>query len=101
MKEYSFIGKGVPRIDAREKVTGKAVFTADLKFPGMLWGKIKRSPYPFAKIISINTDKAKRLFGVRTVITSKDIKQFPYGPIIPDENGEWGHILTFYKGILP
>jgi len=83
--EHTFIGKGIPRVDGREKVTGKAIFSADLKFPGMLFGRIKRSPHPFAKILSIDTSRAIKLPGVRAIITSRDIKQFPYGPIIADE----------------
>jgi CO/xanthine dehydrogenase Mo-binding subunit len=85
MADYSFIGKGITRVDGREKVTGKAIFSADLKFPGILFGKVKRSPHPFAKILSIDVNRAIGLSGVRTVITSRDIKQFPYGPIIADE----------------
>lgn len=48
MGEYSFIGKGIPRVDGLEKVTGEAIFSPDIHLPGMLIGKIKRSPYPFA-----------------------------------------------------
>ena len=48
MGEYSFIGKGIPRVDGLEKVTGEAIFSPDIHLPRMLIGKIKRSPYPFA-----------------------------------------------------
>ena len=85
MAEYSFVGKGINRVDAREKVTGEAVFSADVKLPGMLFGKIKRSSHPFAKILSIDVSRAIKLSGVRTVITSRDVKQFRYGPILADE----------------
>lgn len=44
MENYSYIGKNVPRIDALAKVTGEAIFTADMKLPGMLYGRIKTSP---------------------------------------------------------
>ncbi len=83
--EYSFIGKSVPRVDAREKVTGEAIYTTDMYLPGMLYGKILRSPHPFARILSIDTDKARKLVGVKAVITAGDITQFPYGPVIADE----------------
>ena len=63
--EYSYVGKSIPRVDALEKVTGEAIFSADIHLPGMLIGKIKSSPYPFARILSINTDRAKKLPGVR------------------------------------
>ncbi len=85
VSEYLFVGKNVPRIDAREKVAGEAIFTTDIMLPGMLIGKIKRSPLPFARILSINTDKASRLPGIKTVITAQNIIQFAYGPIIADE----------------
>lgn len=48
MGEYSYVGKSIPRVDALEKVTGEAIFSADIQLPGMLIGKIKSSPYPFA-----------------------------------------------------
>ncbi|MDP2932108.1 MAG: xanthine dehydrogenase family protein molybdopterin-binding subunit [Chloroflexota bacterium] len=85
MVEYSYIGKSLPRVDGRAKVTGEAVYTADIQLPGLLVGKIKRSPYPFARIININTSRAQKLAGVRAVITAGDITQFPYGPMIADE----------------
>jgi len=84
MAEYSLIGKRIPQINSREKVTGEAIYCADLKIPGMLVGKIKRSPYPFARIISIDASKAQKIRGVKTVITARDVTQFPYG-YIPDE----------------
>ena len=67
------LGQRLPRIDAVEKVTGAAQYTTDLKFPGMLYGKILRSSLPHAKIKSIDVSKARRLAGVRAVITAKDV----------------------------
>ena len=72
MGEYRYIGKSIPRIDAREKVTGQAVFTCDYKVPRMLIGKVLRSPYPHARITRIDTSKAEKVPGVRAVITAKD-----------------------------
>ena len=72
MSEYSIIGTNVPKIDAADKVTGRAKYTADLSLPGMLWGKILRSPHAHAKILSINTEKARKLKGVKAIITGKD-----------------------------
>ncbi len=68
--EYSYAGKSILQVDAQEKVTGGAVFSSNVKLPGMLFGKTKRSPYPFAKILSINTSKALKLPGVKAVITA-------------------------------
>jgi len=70
--EYSFIGKSVPRVDSHSKVTGEALFTADLKLPRMLVGKILRSPYPHARILHIDTSRAEALAGVIAVVTGKD-----------------------------
>ncbi len=69
MSDHTIIGKRMPRVDSKAKVMGKAKFTADLKFPGMLVGKIKRSPYAHARIININTSKAKKLPGVKAIVT--------------------------------
>jgi len=52
---YSVIGKRVPRVDSMEKVTGVAKYLGDLKIPGMLYGKILRSPYPHAGILRVDT----------------------------------------------
>jgi len=71
-QEYSVIGKRVPRIDSVEKATGAAQYLADLKIPGMLYGKILRSSYPHAKILAVDTSKAERLPGVRAVVTGRD-----------------------------
>lgn len=71
--ELSVVGKSVLRVDALEKVKGKAVFCDDIKLPGMLHAKLLRSPYPHARILRIDTSKAEQLPGVRCVITSKDI----------------------------
>lgn len=72
MSDYSVIGKSVLRKDAIDKVTGKAVFTADVHPKGMLYGKLLGSPYAHAIIKSIDTTKAEALPGVIGVITGKD-----------------------------
>ena len=85
---YSAIGKSVPKIDGRVKVTGQAKYTADLKFPNMLVGKILTSPHAHAKILNIDTSAAERLPGVKAVITHKDVPDRKYGisPARFDEN---------------
>lgn len=70
---YDIIGKSTPLIDGREKVTGTAQFVRDITVPHMLYGKTLKSPYPHAKIISIDTTEAKKVPGVIDVITGKDI----------------------------
>jgi CO/xanthine dehydrogenase Mo-binding subunit len=67
------IGDSVPRVDAREKVTGSAIFADDLQFgPGMLYARVKRSPHPHALIKRIDTSKALALPGVKAVVTGAD-----------------------------
>jgi 4-hydroxybenzoyl-CoA reductase subunit alpha len=75
----SVIGKSVRKIDARDKVTGRAKYTGDLKMPGMLVGKILRSPHAHARILSIDTSRAEQLPGVLAVITAKDVPSTVYG----------------------
>ena len=79
MNEMSnkWIGKNTIRPDGAEKVTGRAEYAADTTMPGMLWGKILRSPYPHATIKSINTKKAESLPGVHAVATHDDSVDFP------------------------
>lgn len=79
MKEYSVIGRPLPQVGSVPKATGSAKYIDDISLPGMLYGKILRSPYAHARIMSIDTSKAKRLSGVRAVITGKDIPQVTYG----------------------
>ena len=78
-RPHSVIGKSVPKIDARDKVTGRAKYTGDLKLPGMLFGKILRSPHAHARILSIDTSRAEQLPGVLAVITAKDVPSTVYG----------------------
>ena len=66
------VGTRPIRPDGVDKVTGRANFGADMTMPGMLWGRIKRSPYAHARIVSINTEKARVLPGVKAVITRAD-----------------------------
>ncbi|WP_077623653.1 xanthine dehydrogenase subunit D [Sediminibacillus massiliensis] len=74
------------RPDGRAKVTGELKYLTDLSFPGMLYGKILRSSFPHADIISINTERAENLPGVHAVITYKDIPGLNgYGIITPDQ----------------
>src|SRR5215472_12531145 len=73
------VGTRPIRPDGVDKVTGRANFGADMKMPGMLWGKIKRSPHAHARILSINTDKAMALPGVKAVTTRADFPDIPPG----------------------
>jgi 4-hydroxybenzoyl-CoA reductase alpha subunit len=81
MPDYSYtvIGERKPRVDGVAKVTGGARYADDLYFPGMLCGKILRSPHPHARIVGIDVDRAKQLPGVRAVVTGQDTLGIPYG----------------------
>src|SRR5438105_1345535 len=72
-----WIGQRTIRPDGVDKVTGRAAFAADTNMPGMIWGKILRSPHPHARIRSIDTSKAEALPGVKAVVTSRDVVDFP------------------------
>jgi 4-hydroxybenzoyl-CoA reductase alpha subunit len=79
MREYSIIGKPTTNVDGAAKVTGEAEYTFDMTLPNMLYGKLLRSPYPHAKIISIDTSEAEKLPGVKAVVTGKDTPGGKYG----------------------
>jgi CO/xanthine dehydrogenase Mo-binding subunit len=71
-REFSVIGTSVRRVDGADKVTGRARYAGDLVVPGMIEGKLLRSPYAHARILSIDTRLAEALPGVIAVLTSKD-----------------------------
>ena len=66
------VGTGVPRVDGLDKVLGRAVYGVDVELPGMLVGKVLRSPLPHARIRGIDVARARALPGVRAVITGAD-----------------------------
>lgn len=69
---YKVVGHAEPRSDGAEKVTGQAIYTVDVKLPGMAHGKILRSPYAHARLIRVDATKAEKLPGVFAVITRED-----------------------------
>src|SRR5215469_710761 len=83
------IGRSIPRLEAREKVTGRAEYTHLMRLPGMLHGKVFRSTVPHGRIKSIDTSAAKAMPGVFRVITAEDVvKVIPnpyYGPAFHDQ----------------
>ena len=76
MNEFSIIGSSPPRVDALEKVTGKAMFTADFMMPRMLSLKIVRSSQAHARIIGIDTSKAERLSDLKMRRIRKQVHPF-------------------------
>ncbi|MCC7072308.1 MAG: xanthine dehydrogenase family protein molybdopterin-binding subunit [Deltaproteobacteria bacterium] len=79
MSDYSFVGKERARPDAGDKVAGRTAYIHDLTRPGMLHGKIKFSEHAHARIVNIDTSRAKRLPGVRAVITAYDTPEVRVG----------------------
>ena len=77
----SNIGVSLPRRDLPEKLTGEAIYTADVRLPGMLHGAILRSPYAHARIIAVDASQAAGLPGVYAVLTPFDA---PSGRVAPD-----------------
>jgi 4-hydroxybenzoyl-CoA reductase subunit alpha len=84
--ELRVIGRRMRKTDGLAKSTGRARYTDDITFPGMLHGKILRSPHPHARILSIDTSAAAALPGVFAVVTGEEMPT-PYGIIVwtPDE----------------
>ncbi|WP_028319952.1 xanthine dehydrogenase family protein molybdopterin-binding subunit [Desulfatiglans anilini] len=91
MKRFNMVGKDVPRNDARAKATGTATYTDDMKLPGMLYGKILRSPLAHARIVRIDTSRAAALPGVKCVITAEDTPKIKYGNwrLFPETQDEY------------
>jgi 4-hydroxybenzoyl-CoA reductase subunit alpha len=85
--EHWQLGKAHRKVDAVERMRGVMRYADDIKLPGMLHGKIKRSPHPHARIVSIDASGALAMPGVHAVVTGKDFP-IPYGviPWTPDEN---------------
>jgi 4-hydroxybenzoyl-CoA reductase subunit alpha len=86
-EKLTVVGSRIPMVDGAAKVKGTAQFTDDLIFPGMLYGKILRSPLPHAKILHVDTSEAEKLSGVKGVVTGQDIPDRMYGivPMAKDE----------------
>ena len=82
--ELKVVGRPSSRVDGPDKVSGTTVYTADVQLPGMLWGRCLRSPYAHARILSINTEPAKKVKGVRAVLTGEDVPDKRVGLSLQD-----------------
>src|SRR5690348_6993665 len=72
-RRYQVIGTRPIRHDGLDKVTGRAKYGADLVLPGMLYGKVLRSPHAHARIVRVDTSEAKAMPGVVAVVTAADL----------------------------
>ena len=82
-KKLNIVGKHQSKIDAWERVTGKAQYASDINLPGMLYAKILRSPHPHAKVVNLGVEKAKALLGVKAVLTPKDMPPYRWHADMP------------------
>ncbi len=94
------VGKSLPRIDAHDKVIGKALYSGDLVKDGMLHMKILFAERPHARVISVRTEKAEAAPGVVAVYTSKDVPVNEYGLQIPDQPVLCGPSKKAYADIV-
>ncbi|MFL5660364.1 MAG: xanthine dehydrogenase family protein molybdopterin-binding subunit, partial [Ktedonobacteraceae bacterium] len=86
-QRHTIIGSPRPKVDAYDKVTGRAVYADDIMLPRMLYGRILRSPHAHARILSIDTSQALALPGVLAVLTGEDLPQ-KFG-ILPSSQDEY------------
>ena len=84
MSDLKVVGTSVPRGEGSDKVSGRTVYAADVNLPGLLWAKMLRSPHPHARIRRIDTSNAKKIPGVRAIITGEDVKGHLVGKQIRD-----------------
>jgi len=78
-ESLSVVGKPLPKLDAPDKATGRAIYADDITLPNMIYGKLLLSKVPHAKIVSINTDRARDLPGVKAVLTGDDVPDVTWG----------------------
>jgi CO/xanthine dehydrogenase Mo-binding subunit len=78
------VGQPIKRVDGIAKVTGRARYAGDIELPGILFGRCLRSPHPSARILAIDTRKAKALPGVHAVLTGADVPDTRYGRMCKD-----------------
>src|ERR1044072_6618239 len=83
-KPSSIIGAPVGRVEGAEKVSGQAIYGADVHLPNTLWGKILRSPYPHARIKNVDTARAWKVEAVKVIFTGTDQPNHYQGKSIRD-----------------
>lgn len=98
MAEFRYLGKHIPRVDAKEKVTGELKYPSDLQFDNQLYVRVLRSQYPYAKIISIDTSEAEKLDGVIKILTHKDVPGLNAFGIAVQDMPVFCHDYVRYQG---
>jgi xanthine dehydrogenase YagR molybdenum-binding subunit len=97
-KKTRFVGKSATRIDAYERVSGKAEFPSDVSLPRMLYGAILRSPHPKARVTRIDTEDAEKMKGVHAVISASTPQADLYWPYGEDKKAKLFDPLCLYEG---
>ena len=82
---FSVIGRPIPRVEGRDKVTGRALFAADIALPNTLWATNVRSPHAHARIASVDVSQTLRVPGVRAVLTGRDFPNVRTGRFLKDQ----------------
>src|SRR3982074_687 len=100
-----WIGQRTIQPGDADKVPGRRAFAAYTTMPGMIWGKVKRSPHPHARIKSIDTSKAEALPGVKAVVSARDIVDFPVDKwvILGIQDTRWmcRNVMAREKALFP
>src|SRR5215472_1768524 len=97
--EYKVVGTRPIRHDGADKVTGRASYGADIRLPGLLYGKILRSPHAHARIRSIDTRHAEELPGVYATMTAADLAQ-PSGKLVDLAEGTMHNMRFLSNNIM-
>ena len=92
-RKFKWVGTRPVRPDGVDKVTGRASYGADTTLPGMLWGKVLRSPHAHARILSIDVSRALAQGGVKAVVTADDL------PEISSEESKMGEGPTDFRDL--
>lgn len=83
--DHEILGKSLIRLDGEAKVNGRHIYASDVSLPGMLTGKLLRSPHPRAKILSIDIAEASKIPGVHGIMTAQTAPQVRFGVLVRDQ----------------
>lgn len=98
---HKILGSAVSRVDSFDKVTGRARYAADYNAKDQLYGFVKYTDFPHAEIISINTNEAKSLASVRTVLTHEDIPgEKSFGSVVPNQMALCSDRVRYYGDVV-
>src|SRR5512136_301229 len=78
-RKMSIVGQRLPKLDAPDKATGRAVYGHDVRLPGMLHGRIVYARYPHARVVNVDVSRALKLRGVKAIVTAADNPQTKFG----------------------